>query len=527
MIEQCVDKSLRRNKAETQEEGFTVEKVEPSVLQQQLRKLEERFTALEGGLDAPERQALWPTLANLNAALGQIEEAGVCWANALWGQDAVSEEWAWNWFRTEAAAVPVRSDKGSRNRSWASRISTAAGKGREIAGEDLDRLLALSEPAAADLRALAAYVVWSAAREQVPLNDLETMTHLVQRLLEMHEKLLPVRVVWLAWVHLTRGDVLALARARDRLLERLYHNGLRPEQDLPSFLRFAGQTASQRFRGVGQWLARMAEAAREWIGRQGMDLTTQQHKPQTREYSDLLFAFGLARLGEHDAAVALLRRASAVLAEGDDAHQLLFAGFDYRVRQALDGKPHGGPLPDEQMEMLELLRKTDRRESGTHLHYVVDRLRDTSRVLEPHQKVEPYRYTFARISEIENALAELPDVLDRKEVADRVHALLRGLPKGATGNTERHRVVRTALDQAPAWARTFPAKCSTWPSRPTTPPNRATPTSSTIRRNCCNGRCLSRPTSTEWNTFTRSSPGSASCCRVSATPGTWNRSTCW
>lgn len=446
MIE-YVDKS-RRNKEETQEEAFTVEKVEPSVLQQQLRQLEERFTAMEGGLDSPERQALWPTLANLNAALGQTEEAGVCWANALWGQDAVSEEWAWNWFRTEAAAVPMRSDKAARHRSWASRISTAAGKGREIAGEDLDRLLALAEPAAADLRALAAYVVWSAARESTPPAILQRLNQ-VQRLVEANEKLLPVRAAWLAWVHLTRGDVLALARARDRLLERLYHNGLRPEQDLPSFLRFAGQTTSQRFRGVGQWLARMAEAARDWIGRQGMDLTTQQHRPQTREYSDLLFAFGLARLGEHDAALTLLRRAGAVLAEGDDAHQLLFAGLDYRVRQALDGKPHGGPLPDEQMEMLELLRKTDRRESGTHLHYVVDRLRDTSRVLEPHQKVEPYRYTFARISEIENALAELPDVLERKEVADRVHALFRGLPKGATGNTDRHRVVRTALDQAP------------------------------------------------------------------------------
>ncbi len=113
-----VDKSHRK-KGEPQEETFTVEKVEPGVLQQQLRQLEERFTALEGGLDAPERQALWPTLANLNAALGQTEDAGVCWANALWGQDGVSEEWAWNWFRTEAAAVPMRSDKTSRNRSWA------------------------------------------------------------------------------------------------------------------------------------------------------------------------------------------------------------------------------------------------------------------------------------------------------------------------------------------------------------------------------------------------------------------------
>ena len=209
MIE-YVDKS-RRNQEGPEEEAFTVEKVEPSVLQQQLRQLEERFTALEGGLDAPERQALWPTLANLNAALGQAEEAGVCWANALWGQDAVSEEWAWNWFRTEAAAVPVRSDKASRNRSWASRISTAAGKGREIAVEDLDRLLALPEPAAADLRALAAYVVWSAAREQIPSAILQRLNS-IQRFLETHEKLLPVRAAWLAWVHLTRGDVLALAR---------------------------------------------------------------------------------------------------------------------------------------------------------------------------------------------------------------------------------------------------------------------------------------------------------------------------
>ena len=96
----------------------------------------------------------------------------------------------------------------------------------------------------------------------------------MQRFLETHERLLPVRAMWLAWSHLTRlsgGDVLALAQARDRLLERLYQNGLRPEQDLPGFLRFAGTATSQRFRGVGQWLRNMAETAREWIGRQGMD----------------------------------------------------------------------------------------------------------------------------------------------------------------------------------------------------------------------------------------------------------------
>ena len=54
-----VDKS-RRQGEETEEEMFTIEKVAPSELQRRRAELEERFTSLEGGLDAPERQALWP-----------------------------------------------------------------------------------------------------------------------------------------------------------------------------------------------------------------------------------------------------------------------------------------------------------------------------------------------------------------------------------------------------------------------------------------------------------------------------------
>src|SRR5207237_4147894 len=119
----------------------------------------------------------------------------------------------------------------------------------------------------------------------------------VQRFLEQHEKMLPVRAHWLAWSHvvkLSRGDVLALARARDRLLERLYNNGLRPEQDLPSFLRFAGQPTSQRFRAVRQWMSDLCGMAQEWIKEGGGN--TMHAGAQTAAYVDLTFAFGLARM---------------------------------------------------------------------------------------------------------------------------------------------------------------------------------------------------------------------------------------
>src|SRR5262249_3380490 len=50
----------------------------PSEARMQLDALEAKFLAVSGPLDAPERQALWPTLAQLNSALGN-EDAIVCW----------------------------------------------------------------------------------------------------------------------------------------------------------------------------------------------------------------------------------------------------------------------------------------------------------------------------------------------------------------------------------------------------------------------------------------------------------------
>ena len=188
-------------------------------------------------------------------------------------------------------------------------------KGREITGEELDRLLALDEPAAADLRALAAYLVYAATRD-VPPEELMRRLNPVQRFLETHERLLPVRAPS-GW----RGTTcLALPAKtfwvwpdRDRLLARLFNNGLRPEQDLPTFLRFSGEAGGRRYHDIGKWLTRVCERARHWVGQQGHDALYAGKNPRTTDYVDLLFSFGLARLGEADASRRLLQRASTNL----------------------------------------------------------------------------------------------------------------------------------------------------------------------------------------------------------------------
>jgi hypothetical protein len=428
-----------------------VVKVEPSVLQKELRALEESFLSFEGGLDMPERQEMWPKLASLNTQLSNVDDAGVCWMNALWERDEqAARAWAWHWFTSEANAVPARNESGRGGpRSWVSRLIQSGAKSKEITADDLEQMLRMEEPAVADLRALAAYMTWAAMQDSAPQTVVQRLSPL-SRFLEQHEKLLPVRGVWMAWWHLTllsRGDVLALARARDRLLERLYHNGLRPEQDLPSFLRFAGQPTSQRFRAVRQWMVDLAKSAQDWLRDSGTQATP---TAQTPAYVDLLFSFALARLSESDAARELLAGAKKVLAGKNEAHTWLYNAFEYRIRQILDGKPHTGPLPTDQLEYLETIERLER--------YVVDRLRKHSRVLEPEQRINPYRHWSSRISDFEKALAELTDLTDRNEIANRVDKLLREVPKGPRGNEQRGRVLKAGLEVAPRVGEDFARK---------------------------------------------------------------------
>jgi hypothetical protein len=426
---------------------------EPGALEQQLDALEKQFVAAEGPLDSDERRALWPQLAALNARGGRDHDAGLCWMSALWLVEAPPPAWCWSWFRAEAAGVPV-TDESSRQhgRSWAAGAALGTGNLPVVDGADLERVLALGQPSTSDVRALAAYLVCSAATPAASVGLQERLPR-VREFIATHERLLPARAAWLGWLALARlagGDVLALARVRDRLLERLFVNGLSPRQDLPGFLRRSGKARNERSVVVGQWLRRLCDLAHEWVRRSA----GVRGLAQTEAYADLMFAFGLARVGQAEACRELVRRAEASLPTGDEAHSFLLQAFAYRIGRVLDGKPHAGPLPPEQIEYLAAMDT----ESGEKFSkYAVDSLRQRSRILEPEQQVYAYRYLLARAKDPrENLMAALPDMLDRVQLAGSITRLLVEAPAGSQAAAElRAYVLRGVLDQAPRVSQEF------------------------------------------------------------------------
>src|SRR5439155_1016973 len=93
----------------------------------------------------------------------------------------------------------------------------------------------------------------------------------IQTYLQMNERALPVRAAWLAWSAWAKaagGDVLTLARARDRLLARLLDQGLNPEADLPAFLRFAGRPDADLHRSVCGWVEERRIQLQKWLADQ-------------------------------------------------------------------------------------------------------------------------------------------------------------------------------------------------------------------------------------------------------------------
>src|SRR5262249_9928212 len=175
--------------------------------------------------------------------------------------------------------------------------------------------LQLRDPTPQQLRGLCAWLTWAAAGGSDGA-DLHPRLGRVQQFLEKHEPFLPVRAVWLAWtslVKLSQGDVLALARARDRLLERLYQHGLSPEFDLPGFLRLTGPRAGDRLQAVRAYLLRLRDLAHAWVSGPTADKTLSPKAPGTRDYADLIFAFGLACMNEATQSQKLAEPAAAAL----------------------------------------------------------------------------------------------------------------------------------------------------------------------------------------------------------------------
>jgi FtsH ternary system domain X7 len=408
----------------------------PSELERRLRELEESFLKLESPLDDPARRDLWREMARTNAELRHAADAGLCWTHVVWeveseiDPDAASVRVAPlddldEWLETAVRHIPGISENPR------DVVADPA-----IAEQYVVNALTDPSPSQAAVNAVAAWLVRCDATSP-GANPFAAHMLELRQYLERHEPFLPIRTAWLAWLAFSRlsgGDELALARARDRLLERLFQHGLIPEHDLPGFLRAAGLRSGDRFRGVRRQVVELRELVQEWGDRFRGSMSAGTPTPA---YIDLIFAFGFARLGEPGRCKELLKSAGETLRK-DFIHHWLFAAFEHRLGEALKGRPPVDSLPRDLLEEAELMDRMDR--------YKIDRLREHSQLLEPHERIEPYRrWHGCHADELSRMLDGLSDVLDRADLAKRLGTLLAEQRPDA----QRTRIVATSLELAP------------------------------------------------------------------------------
>ncbi len=436
-----------------------IESKPPGEWKIRLKELEDRFLAVEGSLDAPDRLGLWSELAAANAGVGDFTESAICWLNALWHSNPPQAEWLAGWVRTEYPTVTG-----------------------PLTAAEFDRRLKSPSESVSDYRAVVAGFLWLTAQDPVP-GWLIARLPAIQNYLVVHESALPVRAVWLAWYRMAQvsgADVLGLARARDRILQRLLTEGLSPERDLPSFLRFAGLRDSERLRVVRDKALDLHQTVRKWIeghakqGSGGKDDLILRNLP----FVDLLFAFALAKLGEASSSKRLLEDARREMegpvqrpptAQQDPAttaattaavvKNFLFKAFKYRIDQVIAGKAHGGQLSAELLGELDEITKAGATGGVNHPYkmaqYVIARMREQSHLLEPQEKPDPYGEWTKYGDALKKDLADLPQIRDPGKLADRIRRLYREGFQGRTSAEVQFRVLHDTLLLAPRVGEAF------------------------------------------------------------------------
>ncbi|MBX3399682.1 MAG: hypothetical protein KF873_13145 [Gemmataceae bacterium] len=411
-------------------------------------ELERQFRELDGTLDAPDRVVLWPLLAEANAGMGEDRrgEAAICWLNAMWGIGGPTATLLSGWLQSESP-------------------------NSKVTAEEFDLRFGLKNPTPAQARAATALFLAAAHAQPVP-DWLRARLPVVRDYLETNEARLPVRAVWLAATRaaqLARGDALGLARVRDRLLDRLLEKGLSAEQDLPSFLRFAGVQNSERMRVVRERMVEIHGSARAWAERSlkpSMAGPSQNDSACTLAYLDLFFAFGLAKLGEPTAAQSLLEQARVTLSspkpkpEQAIVANYLFKAFKSRIEEALAGKPGTSATSRELLDELEAIRKKGTKtvnDPHTISHYVIGRMREQSTILEPREKTDPYS-EWMKLEELIQELVALPRIADPAALARRIRELHKFGLKGTATDETRLAVLSHSLRLAPRVGADFTAE---------------------------------------------------------------------
>ncbi len=344
-------------------------------------RLEKQFVDLTGPLDAPERQDLSRKLALVYSAVRRCTGS----LRLLGQRDLGSSDAAGGIGGRLAQLRAPRRPRPSRGRSGpvlaGGRLSSGrpspTGSGPGLGGR-------CAKPPA------------------------EFVSHLdrIQAYLEKNDPHLSVRGCWLAWFALARGaattswpwPVRTTACSNDCTATAC--TPARPA----AFLRLSGR-AGTRFQAIRDRVARLRDLARKWAhqrlgipdpGLRRPLLRVRPGPPWRRQ-----------RVPEDPEC----RQGGGI--DGDEVHSFLLQGYTFRIQQVLEGKGHGGPLPPEMLEYLEHQFKPvkgtdDAKNQGKLKRYKIDKLRQYSRILDPHEMLDAYRLWHGHsLDELTQSLAAL------------------------------------------------------------------------------------------------------------------------
>ena len=380
--------------------------------ERRVAQVEAAFLALDAGAGSAEQRAAWLELARAYTAASRAADAGLAWAHVVWEE-------------------PPGPAQGPLAREWA-----------QAAGSHVEALLALESPTPEQTRALAAHL-WASCVEGAAA---PAAPGRLVGFLDRHEEDLDVRSLWLARLALSRlsgGDALMLARARDRVLQRL-QRGMSLARDTPRLLRTTGPGsghASERTARVAQQLEALLTAFDETQRKRAF---VEAPTALTRAYVRFEFAWAFARLGQAERAVVLRAESSRALPAADPVHQYFVVAYQARIAQALESAPPEAPLPREVQAALAQVTVPQHK-------FVVDRLRQASTVLEPQERVDPYRAFLRRRpgQPGDESLAHRAGG-DPRELVRLLEERARDVGDERLGGEERARVLDTLLDALPA-----------------------------------------------------------------------------
>ncbi|MDA9857441.1 hypothetical protein N9D23_04920 [Rubripirellula sp.] len=427
-VEQPTESSLlKRNDPDSPMESPPGLLSKPSQWQVRLRQLEERCRVSDEPLDSNARGELWVELGDMNALLNRPHDTTICFVNGLWCVDDVDafasspfQSWVQAWLHGELRCAGIT----------------------DLDGAELDAKLTAGKaddhPIGLVLAKIVAAACSGGQANQIKMKQAQVVDYLMR-----HERSLPVRAAWLTWMAMYRingNDLLLLARARDRLLQRLFDCGLAPEFDLPLFLRSNAAGESERLRQVCDHASELHQAVKSWV----LEPEVSRCDPQTKGYVDLVFAYAMARLGETVSCQRMLAEATHALADKDAVHRWLLDAYSERIQQAFSGQSAGVEFSSDLMERLEEMSRGQR--------YVIDRLRQRSSVLEPHVAIDPFETFLERSGDdLSGELLELRRIQD----SDLLGSCLDAMLLRYTDPTDRIRILPVALQVVPRLGERF------------------------------------------------------------------------